>query len=72
MKVQPEAHNAITIELDDGAIFRLHHTLHDNKDYLFINAEHRSIFEVDKSKGLEWENVYSGTGLIRISKAEGK
>lgn len=64
MKIQPEANNAILLELEDDSIFRLHNSMHGNKDYLFItNCD----IKIEKCEGLEYKKLFEGTNIIRIS-----
>ena len=63
MKIQPEASNAISIELDDGSIIRLHHTLHGGTDYLFIHGDNVTI---EKFEGLKWIPITTTQRMIRI------
>ena len=65
MKIHPETSNAISIELDDGSVFRLRHAMHERKDYLYIQGGNLviSIF----TTGLEWEEIAQTKQDIRIS-----
>jgi hypothetical protein len=66
MKIQPVAHNAIEIILDDGTTFKLHDTcFHGDKSYLFINKIDNTPITVDS---MDLEPVCKDQlPLIRIS-----
>lgn len=70
MKIQPESHNSIKLEMDDGSTFKLHHTSHGNVDYLFIRGEDG--LTIDKPSGLEWKPVFDTVGIIRLSSIKSK
>ncbi len=72
MKIQPEAHNAIEIILDDGSMFCLHETAVAGQSHLFINAVSRLPIEVARlslDKSPEWVALLKDKG-IRIRMAD--
>jgi hypothetical protein len=69
MKIQPEAHNAITLMLDDNSEFRLHNTTHGNKDRLFITNINGLILETMNPNNFEWTEI-GETTMLRLTAKE--
>ena len=66
MKIQPKSHNSIDIELEDGTILSAHHTLHDEKDYLFVKCNN-ALIQVEVAEGLQWKPLIASKSYIRLS-----
>jgi hypothetical protein len=71
MKIQPEVHNAITLILDDGSEFGLHHSVHGNKDRLFITNLNGLILETMNPSNFIWTQI-GETTMLRITVKENK
>ncbi len=67
MLIQPEAHNAVCIILDDKSEIELHHTIHGDRDRLVI--ANRDGLTIDLLVGTEWRTIGKST-LIRVTAKE--
>jgi hypothetical protein len=77
MKIQPESYNSVTIILDDGTKFNIHHAIHGEHDCLFISSsisDHKGkLYHPDfklftmQGKTLDWEEIAS----LNMLKIEG-
>ncbi len=65
MKIQPEANNAIVIELEDDTKIKMHNTVHGDNDYLFLSNRSGLRVEISSDR-MNWKTVATET-MIRIS-----
>jgi len=66
MLIEPSANNAIEIRLDDNSIMKMHHTLTEGRDHLYIT--NRGGLQIDIREGLNWKTIATET-IIRITVA---
>lgn len=70
MIIQPQAHNSITIILDNGDQFELHDCDTDNKSYLNISTKRNIKVETMNVKDASWDARINEYGTIRLSSVE--
>lgn len=66
MLITPKATNAITIELEDGSIFEMHHTSIGPKDRLYISSKKGIKVAIRESQSLDWIDAAEDT-TIRLT-----
>lgn len=71
MKIQPEAHNACSIILDDGSEFKFHHAIHGEKDDLYVSCNGVVEIAAMNLPKLDWGIIGTDT-TIRLTRQKNK